>query len=450
MYQLIELKLIQAIFVAKIINLAIGEAISCDNLIPITVNSLNQTKVKLAENILTKLLIDANSNVTEFDFTCEPKLNVTNFIVVYFPYKDLTILDNRFRLDAIFNVSSGAQTWTTNVFSLARVKGIAIDKSQLYETMFFLSFRFSHLNIFTTLNGKRSEVLCDERTFENFTFFRPFFSISFAKVNFPLNGLCPLAFNGSKVREITFDDISCSFLSRNELKFTQMTTNVHGLFMAHFYAFYVRLNAQMLNEHLFKTVRELSFHHILTQIDNGVFQPFRRLKNIDFILDNYKQFFHTINMQTWMLDLNANVTVNESVNLSLDVFRLRFRFSPHTVSFNQVYEYPSEDLCLFRQFPHERLIVLMIESGEALKCTCTLVWLELYLSRYGSILNVTQATSFFDEDFEETNFHLFTATYVFKYCDEAKVNELKCDFETMFALCLLDNLTKVNFSTINF
>jgi hypothetical protein len=447
MYQLKESKLIQVIVVAKIIALAMGEAISCDKLIPITVNSLNQTKVKLVENIVSKLLIHANSNVTEFDFTCEPKLNVTNFIEVYFPYKDISIMDNRFRLDAIFNVSSDAQAWTSNVFSLARVNGIAIDKSQLYETMFFLSFRFSQLNIYNTFNG--SEALCDERTFENFTFFRPFFSINFAKVSFPLYGLCPLALNGSKVREITFDDISCSFLTRNELKFTQMTANVTApfhtvLFMAHFYAFYVRLNAQLLNEHLFKNVRELSFHHILTQIDNGVFRPFRRLKNIDFILDNYKQFFHTINMQKWMSDLNAHVTLNESVNLSSDMFRLRFRFSPHTVSFSQVYEYPSEDLCLFKQFPHERLIVPMIEPGAALKCTCTLVWLELYLPRFGSILNVTKAPGIFDENYEEISLHLFTATFLFKYCDEAKVSELKCDFETMFAMCSLDNLTKVN------
>ena len=86
MYQLIEFKLIQTIVFAKIISLVIGEAISCDNLIPITMNLLNQTKVKLEENIISKLINDVN---------CEPKLNVTNFIEVYFTYNDIIIMDNR-------------------------------------------------------------------------------------------------------------------------------------------------------------------------------------------------------------------------------------------------------------------------------------------------------------------------------------------------------------------
>ena len=256
------------------ISMTTGQMISCNKLIQPFTNSYNQTEIKLLENVITYFFAEPSGRN---NFTCEPKLNATELIDVYYPYpysKNVTfnIMDNRFKLDAIFNTDTNGDIWKTNSLFLSRVNGFEIDKRELNADMFFLNFRFSHLDIYD--KDKFLLATCDMRTFENFTFFRPFFAISFEKVTY--NRVCPLVFNASRAREISFADITSSFLTRNELKFTQMT-NVTlfrtDIFLVNFHVYYVRLNNQMLNEHLFKSVRELKFHHILTQIDCGGVSP---------------------------------------------------------------------------------------------------------------------------------------------------------------------------------
>jgi hypothetical protein len=110
-----------------------------------------------------------------------------------------------------------------------------------------------------------------------------------------------------------------------------------------------------------------------------------------------------------------------------------------------VYEYPREDACLFKKFPHERMVIPIIESGyEApLSCTCTIAWLELYIPRYGSIFDFTNASKIFDENYEETNQILFGKLSLFKYCDKKRVAELECDFKAMFDNCDIATFNKV-------
>ena len=56
---------------------------------------------------------------------------------------------------------------------------------------------------------------------------------------------------------------------------------------------------------------------------------------------------------------------------------MRFNYLKKEVSFDPIYEYPDEDVCLFKEFPHEHLVLPLIVSGKQLNCTCTLMWLQL-------------------------------------------------------------------------
>jgi hypothetical protein len=44
--------------------------------------------------------------------------------------------------------------------------------------------------------------------------------------------------------------------------------------------------------------------------------------------------------------------------------------------------YPEEDFCLFKNFPHSKLVVPKINTKPDLQCTCTLLWLIQYKSLY--------------------------------------------------------------------
>ena len=404
-----------------------SEAIDCNYFLRIKYDYINRTKITIQNPTLLANL------------TCEPKLNLTDYVNIFYPQ---ILKDDTLQLENIFNMTN-QDKWNTNVLALARVNGIVVDKSEIYKNMFFLNFKYSHLNIVFSNESKTNFVECSSLNFENFTFFRPFKSISFEKVTFS-HHICPLIFNNSKVLEITFDDLTNSFLTRNELKFVPLNANLTfqaSIFMSHFYVYYSSLDFNMLNQHLFKNVREISFHHILMNIEMGVLNSLVNLKNIDFKLDNYKQFFHSLGNK-WMNDLNVNVRESNNYDLKklrAKMFRLRFRFLKSIVSFNRVYEYPLEDACLFKEFPHERLVLPIVEPGKAIACTCTLAWLELkMLSRYGLILNVTNASSFY-EDYElkgvSDGFHLFALENVYTFCNETNLRELKCDFKIIFNNC---------------
>ena len=43
-----------------------------------------------------------------------------------------------------------------------------------------------------------------------------------------------------------------------------------------------------------------------------------------------------------------------------DLIILRFNYLKKEVSFDPIYEYPDEDVCLFKEFPHERLVFPLI------------------------------------------------------------------------------------------
>jgi len=51
-------------------------------------------------------------------------------------------------------------------------------------------------------------------------------------------------------------------------------------------------------------------------------------------------------------------------------------------SFIDIYTYPNEDICLFKDFPHSHLVFAYIFPDEKLKCTCTLKWLNLYVKHF--------------------------------------------------------------------
>jgi hypothetical protein len=42
------------------------------------------------------------------------------------------------------------------------------------------------------------------------------------------------------------------------------------------------------------------------------------------------------------------------------------------------YDYPDEDFCLFKYFPHSKLVFPIVKSNIELNCTCTIAWLIQY------------------------------------------------------------------------
>jgi hypothetical protein len=94
-----------------------------------------------------------------------------------------------------------------------------------------------------------------------------------------------------------------------------------------------------------------------------------------------------------MNDLNFNSKKKE-------IFLIHFVYQKNAVSFDRVYTYPEQDICLFRHFPHERYVLPVIVPGRFLACTCTLKWLQLNVKQ---IKQENAADLYNSNDFYEPN-----------------------------------------------
>ena len=141
---------------------------------------------------------------------------------------------------------------------------------------------------------------------------------------------------------------------------------------------YTSLTTRILNKYLFRTLWKITLYGVVNNIQSEIFLNFNHLKYIDLQLDNFKEFFH--NENKWMKDLNylaKNLEMKkEEIKYNLQyTFKIRFKYKLNRSLINHIYEYPDEDFCLFKHFPHDNLVLPIIITGKKIPCSCTLLWL---------------------------------------------------------------------------
>jgi hypothetical protein len=255
--------------------------------------------------------------------------------------------------------------------------------SKLIRKRTILQIFTSYLEFYSNKHhiNSSSGAECNLDMYNNeFNFLNSFYIVIFNNIVYP-KFICPLAFKGSNITHIEFADVTNSFLRLNLLNFyilnrTQSILSItKSIKIVLLKLIYVKLDEKLFSKSLFKYITFLRIHGVLRGIESDLFKEFIVLKNIDFQLDNFKEFFHS--GIKWMICLNKNVRYsNETEIIYKEMIMLRFNYLKKEVSFDPIYEYPDEDVCLFKEFPHERLVFPLIVSGKQLNCTCTLMWLQ--------------------------------------------------------------------------
>ena len=191
--------------------------------------------------------------------------------------------------------------------------------------------------------------------------------------------LCPYLFEDSNLYNLFIGGISNTFLNKNKFEFIQGDSKVKSLIYLETIELeisYESLTSKLLHKLLFKNIKYLSINQLLVDIEADLFKNFKYLMRISLQLYNFKQFFSNGNL--WfdylryngeIYDLNNYDTIN--VNYIMNIM---FRHDTLT-SFNQIYEYPDEDFCLFYHFPHQKLIYPVIDAPKNISCICTVLFL---------------------------------------------------------------------------
>ena len=93
-------------------------------------------------------------------------------------------------------------------------------------------------------------------------------------------------------------------------------------------------------------------------------------------LDNLETFVK--NGLKWIQHHNLDVNIN-SFNFSKSSLALEkelfLQLVDNDFPFKKRYTYPDSDLCLYKDFPHQRLVYPILDVNNNTTCTCSIIWL---------------------------------------------------------------------------
>lgn len=201
--------------------------------------------------------------------------------------------------------------------------------------------------------------------------------------------ICPAVFKNTNLDSLFMTNLSLSNRPRFiDVQDSDANINSH-INSVHIQASQIGLDSSLLDKHVFKNTKKISIEFSnLTAIDTHVFSQLRSLKHINFWLFNFDHLIHSIGLD-WLNGLNNELKLFYDV----EVLDKKFQKLKEFVHKKQVtielrdesgtYFYPDEDFCIFKDFPHSRLVFPLIQSSKKLNCTCTMIWL-LQFYRYSN------------------------------------------------------------------
>ena len=380
---------------------------------------------------------------SDLKMDCTQTYNITTH-VQFLPLQNI-LVDREFSLAEIFKTSL---INSLEYIFISNVRGFDLNSikipSRVPKTQLMLSYAK-----FSVYQHGRALSKCNVDTFNaSLNFLASFSSLYFRHVKYATQ-MCPLAFRQIAATKIFFTDITNSLLATNRLTFSHVSDST-GLELEHlvnlyFEIYYESLTRDLLYPALFRNVNSVSLTGVLERIEADLFRDYPKINLVLFKISNLRGFFHAGTQ--WMNSLNSHVRVNLSspTDVKLNIKKLWVLVLEHPtsfVSFDQVYEYPDEDLCLFREFPHDRLVYPILYPGKQINCSCTLKWLHAYEFIYRNRKHPV-TTDYYILVQDSVNYKF---TSVYKYCHEA-FKTLDCEFGKKMSDC---SIKPVDFRRLGF
>ena len=392
-----------------------------------------------------------------FDFdaevlkTCkkEPKSTTK----VYFRLSSDKIIDRSvqfFSIDNFLNkINTMIQFGDLNEIKFKNIKGFDLNLQtsfnpsyQVWTLLKFLDARFEFY-----YNNKLIRS-CEDFTRMNLTEPKSVFQLGtiarqanyeFENTRFP-NSVCPIFFNNIQAYRITFNLMIKTFYKSSFLKFssnnksTPLTGNVKELYMLNNEK--IDIDSNLLNENIFKNLRFLWINGEINSIQEGIFKSIKNLRRIDIDIDYFDNLIHK--GTKWISSINHDLHVNRSNQTQLELYKNKATVIAveYMVSNLKVNEVPTilvrdEDFCLFKDFPFDQMVLLLIyELTQKLEnLSCTLVWLmkDYHLYHYKNF-------SFLNINIDTVNFRDRGYFNIFQEGNWTEMIE-KCNFEKRIENC---------------
>jgi len=406
--------------------------------------------IKYAQPIYGQFINNTLVYYTNFDtysdiiLSCNVLYDVHDIYEVYLMPRKPILLDESLMLERMFQKSDLR-------INLLNVKGLALyEKHKVAHAVkakiCCIYFLHTILDIYLDKNTKLSRLECRKDIFQNLTnFFSNSFNVlRFDNVIFPQQGLCILLFENCLTREIHFGILINSLLIKNRLSFIKSDNNqsndiLPDLILVTFQMVYESLTSELLDIQLFHRIKGFIISENLLEIETHLLKEFKYLTFIQINILNLKELFHR---GTKWLKYSFYFRGNEEKDLK-SYKTIRFIQLKTDTSFVQTYEYPNEDFCLFKEFPHDQLVLPVIIASEALTCTCTLKWLQMNYTNFKSLFYVIND---YERFLKESLENYAQNGFLFQFCNE-KTTE--CDMADLENKCKISKSFSKNMDDVD-
>jgi len=276
---------------------------------------------------------------------------------------------------------------------------------------------------------------CNENLSVNSFIFQRY-AIILQETNKYSSELCPFLFRNAKISVFDVKKMSSSLIKTNILGFQDIKSDKTiksiqskvDYLALHFYQ--ADLNLRLLNAMVFENINILDINGPLGLIQEDLFKNFQKLRVLRIRSPNIKHIFAKNNK--WLNHINSNV--NFDLRLPIDkitiysyVFFLVLYQSFENVTF---YDYPDEDFCYFKKFPHHRLVMPYLKPIDKSKCTCT----EIYLLQQAFKIDykIQHLLNGLTTNYYLSNYYIdqmFPVKYSKCFNQSFGETVIKCDFE---------------------
>lgn len=204
------------------------------------------------------------------------------------------------------------------------------------------------------------------------------FTLCNVEFNIPI---CPFLFGSSIIETFTINNPKGNFIFNTINQ--QVNANIN-----YFIIKSAKINhldsINIINRNLFDKIKSLSLIGLdsLETIEDNLFTYFKSMRMLKFNEMDVKNILAI--SQNWLKNLNSDVYFDiDAQNVTESLRKFIFFMGFDRISF----EYPnkSEDIksfCLFKHFPHNKLIYPYISQNNNLSCTCTIYWLFKHYSKF--------------------------------------------------------------------
>ena len=377
------------------------------------------------------------------DFTnkhCQQNANHYNTTVVKFYARKKINFENGIGLRQMIESSNVEIDSFRMVVVIQNINGFNLNLENLSQNNDIVLENLVYLNDinfdFYINNSLITREMCDFVNFKE-TEETIFGNIRFLHFNddiFYRKNICPFIFNNTHLIGLSLSKITNSLIFKNQIEFLDINKKTDELYLnvninyITLGFFNEQVSSKILSRHIFKNAVFLSIIGSINSIQEGLFSSFKKIRFLNFQLDDLKYFFQT--GIEWMKYLNEDLNVNIENNLE---FRLNFKrtiyqqFSENQSPFRKNYEYPSQDMCLFKDFPHRQLVYPLINPSKRIECSCTILWLIKYFKYYYRSDTFNFKNNFYGEHSNDVNLTM-------QHC--LIETSIECNFTEMFKLCV--------------